>query len=167
MSSAYLGELRIFSFRFAPVGWAQCNGQILAIEPNAPLFSLIGTTYGGDGVTTFALPNLQGQVPAHTGSELVLGEVTGEQLHTLQLGEMASHTHVVNASGNPATSSAPVGNVLATATGDLYSAPGPATVDLAGPTVTSTGGGGAHENRQPFLTVNICIALQGVYPQPN
>jgi microcystin-dependent protein len=167
VSDPFIGELRTFSFGFAPSGWAFCDGQILSIDQNAALFSLLGTTYGGNGTSTFALPNLQGRVPAHTGSNLTLGEASGEEIHTLQLGEMASHTHVVNASGNPATSSAPTGNVLATATGDLYAAPGPATVSLASPTVTSTGGGQAHENRQPFLVLNICIAMVGIFPSRN
>ncbi len=169
MATPFIGELSIFSFGFAPKGWAMANGQLLPISQNTALFSLLGTTYGGDGVQTFALPNLQGRVPMHFGSGFVQGERAGEEAHTLLLSELPGHTHNVEGSTATATALSPTNNTLATTTDTPY-ATNPATstfVTLNPSTVPSTGGSQPHENRQPFLVVNVCIALSGIFPSRN
>jgi microcystin-dependent protein len=162
-----MGEIKIVSFPFAPKGWAMCNGQVLPISQNQALFSLLGTTYGGDGVTSFALPNLQGRAPVHAGSEIPLGGAGGEENHTLTINEMPAHSHqVFGATSGPAAGN-PAGNVWATltATQNPYgSAPNAAMLPAA---IHTAGGGQAHANLQPYLTVNYVIALQGVYPPRN
>ena len=169
MTSPFIGQLAIFSFGFAPTGWAMCNGQLLPINQNQALFSLLGTFYGGNGIQTFALPNLQGRVPMHFGSGFVQGERAGEEAHTLQVSEMPGHTHNVEGSTAGATSLSPTNNTLATTTDTPYATnPAPSTfVTLNPATVPSTGGGQPHENRQPFAVVNVCIALQGIFPSRN
>ena len=168
MATPYLSEIKIFSFNFAPRGWAFCNGQLLPINQNQALFSLLGTTYGGNGVTTFALPNLQGRVPLHVGSGFSLGQVGGEEAHTLLSTEMASHTHVMEGSSATASTTSPVGNVLASGAGVApYAASGGGNVGLNPGALTTVGGGQPHENRQPYLTLNVCIALQGIFPSRN
>jgi microcystin-dependent protein len=166
MSTPFLAELRIFSFGFPPKGWALCDGQLLPINQNQPLFSLLGTTYGGDGRVNFALPNLQSRVPMHMGSGHILGERGGEQAHTLSISELPTHTHSANATS--ATSNAspptPVGNILADSNPALaYNSP-TSLVAMNAATLANAGGSQAHLNMQPFLALNFCIALQGIFP---
>ncbi len=165
MSEPFLGEIKIVSFNFAPKGWALCNGQLLPISQNQALFSLLGTTYGGDGRTTFALPDLRGRVPFHFGNGHVQGEVGGEEAHTLNLQELPAHAHTPNGSSNGASAASPAGNVWASTAAGGYSASADTTLNPA--SVTSTGGGQAHQNMSPFLALNFCIALQGIFPSRN
>ena len=165
MAEPFLGEIRIMSFVFAPKGWALCNGQFLPINQNQALFSLLGTTFGGNGQTTFALPDNRGRTPIHVGSGHTLGERGGEQAHTLSISEIPTHTHAVRASSAAAATPVPTSSVLAPAN-NLYSASN-ALVALGASSVTSTGGSQAHLNMQPFLTLSFCIALQGIFPSPN
>ncbi len=165
MAEPFLSEIRIFSFGFAPRGWALCNGQLLPINQNQALFSLLGTTYGGNGQTNFALPNLQGRTPIHTGSGRFLGELGGEQAHTLTQSEMPTHAHALQASNSNAATNNPNGAVLANATA-VYHAP-TSLVPLNPTAVANAGGSQAHLNMQPFLTLNLCIALQGIFPSQN
>jgi len=165
MAEPFLGEIRLMSFSFAPNYWAQCNGQLLPINQNQALFSLLGTNFGGDGQTNFALPDLRGRTPIHVGSGYTLGQRSGEEAHTLSIAELPAHTHALRASPNKATTPTAAGNILAAAN-NLY---GPAEDLLAlDPTAsTSLGGAQAHLNMQPFLTLNFCIALAGIFPSSN
>lgn len=167
MPTPFIGELKVFPFGFAPKGWATCNGQLMAINQNQALFSLLGTTYGGDGRTTFALPNLQGRVPASVGGGMSLGQSGGEERHTLTSPEMAGHNHALAGTPANATTTVPTNNFLATASQNPYASSAAGDVALGSSALTATGGGGAHENRQPYLTLNICIALQGIFPSRN
>lgn len=171
MSEPFLAEIRIVGFNFAPRGWALCDGQILPINQNQSLYSLLGTTYGGDGRTTFALPDLRGRTPIHVGrsnggADHRLGQKSGEETHTLSLNEAPQHTHALQASAANASSNAPAGYVYAKSSFPLY-APPVNTVDMNSGAVANVGGGQAHENMQPFLAVNFCIALQGLFPSGN
>lgn len=169
MSEPYLSEIRLMSFDFAPSGWALCNGQILPISQNQALFSLLGTTYGGDGQTSFALPDLRGRAPAHVGSGLGLGQRAGEERHTLAMAELPQHAHQARASGAPATVGSIGGSgtdVAAVAGASIYGGATGAT-SLNPGSVSNAGGGQAHENMQPFTVLNFCIALQGIFPSPN
>jgi len=166
MAEPFLSEIRIFSFNFAPRGWAQCNGQLLPINQNQALFALLGTTYGGNGTTNFALPEMRGRVPMHVGGGLVLGQRGGEETHTLSVNETPSHTHQAKASANAPTVAPPTGNFWASNTGFTpYGSAADTTMATAA--VGNTGGSQAHENRSPYLTLNCCIALQGIFPSPN
>ena len=170
MSEPFLAEIRIVGFNFAPRGWAFCDGQILPINQNQSLYSLLGTTYGGDGRTTFALPDLRGRAPIHVGSSNgtnhPLGQNSGEEAHTLSAAEMPQHTHSIACSQMLGTADEPGGQFPARAADSIYGS-------LANPqamgsgTITNTGGSQAHENMQPFLTLNFCIALQGLFPSRN
>jgi microcystin-dependent protein len=151
MAEPFLGEIRAFSFGFVPKGWASCDGQILPINQNQAVFSILGTTYGGNGVTTFALPNLNGRTPVHTGSDVVLGESAGEESHTLTVAETPQHGVAVDAKS---TSRQPAG--LAAARGESFGV----AVGSSG----SVGGGQPHENRSPYSVVTLGIALQGIFP---
>ncbi|HVG39644.1 MAG TPA: tail fiber protein [Pyrinomonadaceae bacterium] len=168
MSEPFLSEIRIMSFGFAPKGWAMCNGQLLPINQNQPLFSLLGTTYGGDGRVNFALPDLRGRTPIHEGSGHNLGERGGEQAHTLTQAEMPTHAHVVNATSIPATTNTPGTSLLLaqSTSSQLYGAPSNLTA-MAPNAIANVGGSQAHLNMQPFLTLTFCIALQGIFPSPN
>jgi microcystin-dependent protein len=166
MAEPFLSEIRIMSFGFAPKGWAQCNGQLLPINQNQALFSLLGTTFGGDGRVNFALPDLRGRTPIHVGSGHTLGERGGEQAHTLSVSELPTHTHVLSASSNPGTINDPTGAVLAKSGQNAYAA-ALNLVAMNPGVVTATGGSQAHLNMQPFLTLTFCIALQGIFPSPN
>jgi len=165
MAEPFLSEIRIMSFVFAPKGWALCNGQLLPINQNQALFSLLGTTYGGDGRVNFGLPNLQGNVPIHMGSGFTLGEKGGEQSHTLSIAELATHIHTLNGTSTASSQPVPTGALLATsaATDPIYSGPS-SLVAMAAGTIGNTGGSQAHLNMQPFLTLSFCIALQGIFP---
>lgn len=157
-----MSEIRIVSFGFAPKGWAQCNGQLLPILQNQALFSLLGTTFGGNGQTNFALPDLRGRVPIHVGNSHVLGERAGEEAHTVTSSEMPQHVHVMSATSAPASQNAPLNAVLGSVNNG-YTAAANLTALAAG-SLTSVGGNQAHTNLQPYLTLNFCIALQGIFP---
>ncbi|GAB2881302.1 phage tail protein [Nocardioides pacificus] len=165
MAESFLGEIRMFSFVFAPQGWALCNGQLLPINQNQALFALLGTTFGGDGRVNFALPDLRGRSPMHVGGGHTLGERGGEQAHTVSLHELPTHSHAVTGRTDAATAATPVGNLPA-AGPNLYT-PGTGSTALVGSSVSDVGGSQAHENRQPFLTTSHCIALQGIFPSRN
>jgi microcystin-dependent protein len=162
----YLSEIKIFAFNFAPQGWAQCNGQFLPINQNQALFSLLGTTYGGNGQTTFALPDLRGRVPMHRSNTHTLGEVGGQFAHTLSLAEMPAHTHFVNASGNAPNIGTPLNNFFASNTGFTPYEPTPDAV-MAPQACTTVGGSQAHTNMAPYAVFVIGIALQGIFPSRN
>jgi microcystin-dependent protein len=168
MAEPFLSEIRIMSFVFAPKGWALCNGQLLPINQNQALFSLLGTTFGGDGRVNFALPDLRGRTPIHVGSGHTLGERGGEQAHTLSISELPEHVHVANATSVQATASTPATNLmLAQSTPqNLYGTPSNLQA-LSPATIASVGGSQAHLNMQPFLILSFCIALQGIFPSPN
>jgi microcystin-dependent protein len=166
MGTPFLGEVRIFAFGFAPRGWALCNGQFLPINQNQALFALLGTMYGGNGQTTFALPNLQGRIPVHVGPGFVQGQQAGETTHTLILSEMAQHTHPVMASSlAQADQPAPAGNLWANGGQPAY-APA-ANANMRADLVSSAGGNQPHNNMPPYLALNICMALQGIFPSMN
>lgn len=165
MSEPFLGEIRIMSFGFAPKGWALCNGQLLPINQNQALFSLLGTFYGGNGQTTFALPNLQSRTPIHFGSGYTQGQISGEENHTLLLNEMPQHIHPLNGTTANADVTAVTNNLLATAANIYTSAQN--LTPLQPGTVGMAGGSQPHTNMQPFLTLNFCIALQGIFPSRN
>jgi microcystin-dependent protein len=163
MSEPFLSEVKIVSFGFAPKGWTLCDGQLLPINQNQALFSLLGTTYGGDGRINFGLPNLQGRVATHMGSGLVLGQRAGEQNHTLAISEIPTHVHtwkVASANGNGPD---PTNTYLGSGS-PQYNAKGGNLVAMAPTQIGSTGGSQPHLNMQPFLTLNFIIALQGIFP---
>ncbi|MGP0049206.1 MAG: phage tail protein [Solirubrobacteraceae bacterium] len=167
MANPYLSELRIFTFAFAPKGWALCNGQLMPINQNQALFALLGTTYGGNGIQTFGLPNLQGRVPMHLSSTFPEGAIVGEATHTLLSNEMPQHTHPLQGTSTAASVADPAGGLMATAADQIYTDTPGLTVTLAPATITSTGGGQPHQNEQPYLVVNVCIALVGIFPSRN
>ena len=167
MAEPFLSEIRLMSFSFAPRGWASCDGQLLPINQNQALFSLLGTTFGGDGRVNFALPDFRSRTPLHVGGGHTLGERGGEQAHTLSQAELPQHTHAVAASSSASGGTAsPNGNYLGGAN-NAYHPPGATLTTLRPDTVTNAGGGQAHLNMQPYLTVSFCIALQGIFPSPN
>jgi microcystin-dependent protein len=181
MGTPFLSEIRIMAFDYPPKGWTLCNGQILPINQNQALFSLLGTTYGGNGQTTFGLPNLQGRVPLHFGDGIVLGQSAGQYSHTLTNQEMPAHTHMVNADGTTAatananTPTATV-SVLGQSAGkkkdgtplniNIYGTGAPGSLHNPA-TVSNFGGNQAHLNQQPYLTLSFCICLQGIFPSQN
>jgi len=161
----YLGEIRVFSFGNIPYGWAQCNGQLLSITENELLFQVLGATYGGDGVTTFALPDLQGRMPMHIGPGLSQGAHDGEETHQLTVAELPSHTHSPQGSMNFAATGNPVNAIWANQASAPYSTRTP-NVAMHPSAIGETGDNQPHENMSPFLVFNFCIALEGIMPTP-
>lgn len=178
MGEPFLGEIKLASFNFAPRGWALCNGQALPVAQNQALFSLLGTTYGGDGVTTFKLPDLRGRVPVHVGQGIPWGGVGGEAQHVLTIAEMPLHPHALSVDGTtPATSNSNVpnnGNALGASIShassgtdtqlNIYNSALASPAQVASQMVSNNGGSQAHENRQPFQVITACICLNGIYP---
>jgi microcystin-dependent protein len=165
VAEPFLSEIRLMSFVFAPKGWAPCNGQLLPINQNQALFSLLGTTFGGDGRVNFALPDLRARVPIHVGGSHVLGERGGEQAHTLSIAELPTHTHQLTGSASDADVVLPTDNVVGRSS-QVYGPP--AQLAALDPSTSGVvGGSQAHLNMQPFLTLSFCIALQGIFPSPN
>jgi len=171
MSEPFIGEIRMVGFNFAPRGWALCNGQLLSIASNNALFSLLGTIYGGDGRTTFALPNLQGRVPMHYGSGAglsprLIGEAAGQESVSLTEAQLPAHTHKARASSLKGNTNSPVGRVWSKDAGvqsATYTS-NAADADMAAGAIAPAGGGQPHSNMPPYLAVNFIIALQGIYP---
>jgi microcystin-dependent protein len=165
VAEPFLGEVRIMSFGYAPRGWALCNGQLMPINQNQALFSLLGTTFGGDGRVNFALPDLRGRTPIHVGGGYTLGARGGEQSHTLGIAEVPQHVHTLNASQSNANMPTPANAMFGTSN-NMYAGPANLTA-VNQQTVVNTGGSQAHLNMQPFMTLSLCIALQGIFPSPN
>jgi microcystin-dependent protein len=168
VAEPFLSEIRMMSFNFPPKGWAFCNGQLLPINQNQALFSLLGTTYGGDGRVNFGLPDLQGRTPMHMGNGHTLGERGGEQAHTLSISELPTHLHSLNGSTTQATTVTPdINTVLSGSTPQNVYAGAANLVAMASNAIANTGGSQAHLNMQPFLTINFSIALQVIFPSQN
>jgi microcystin-dependent protein len=165
MADPFMSEIRIMAFNFPPKGWALCNGQLLPINQNQALFSLLGTMYGGNGQTNFALPDLRGRVPMHVGgAHSSQGERAGEEFHTVSASEMPTHVHLAHGTNTVGTTPIPTANLLADSDAtQIYTGSGTA-VALHPSTISSVGGSQPHENRQPFLVLSYCIALQGIFP---
>lgn len=168
MGTPFIGEVKMISWNFAPKGWAFCDGQLMAINQNQALFTILGTKYGGDGRTTFALPDLRGRAPVHTGGPIgaVVGQKGGEEFDTLALSEMPTHPHVLNASSTPGNVNNPTNALLAANASPVYQPPG-SLVTTAQENITFVGSGQPHENRSPFLVLNFVVALVGIYPSQN
>ncbi len=169
MSEPFVGEIRMFAGNFAPRGWALCDGQLLAISQNDALFSLLGTIYGGDGRTTFGLPDLRGRIPIHAGtgpglSPRPLGQKGGAETETITLNQLPSHTHTIQFSTSPGTQSNPDGEFLGASPNVRVFVPIPPIVNMASTAISGVGGGGSHTNVMPFLCINFIIALFGIYP---
>jgi len=164
MAEPFLSEIRIMSFGFPPKGWALCDGQLLPINQNQALFSLLGTTYGGDGRVNFALPDLQGRVPIHMGAGHTEGERGGEQGHTLSISEIPTHTHVLNGTSTTGTLIIAAGNLPGNSPTQMYQAPTTNLTAMNAASIATVGGSQAHLNMQPFLVLNFSIALQGIFP---
>jgi microcystin-dependent protein len=173
MSQPYLGEIRMVGFNFAPTGWALCNGAILSIAQNTALFALLGTTYGGDGQTTFALPDLRGRIPIHQGqgsglTNRTIGESGGQETVALTLQQMPGHTHALLASPSPGTTTSPIGNTWASSPSlAAYADPAATNTAMSAQSLDLAGGGQSHENMAPFVAVNFVIALAGIFPSQN
>lgn len=161
MAEPFLGEIRLFSFGVIPRGWLPCQGQLLSVPQNQALFSLLGTKYGGDGSTTFGLPDLRGRVPLHLSPTYPLGQAAGEATHTLTVKEMPMHTHLVSASNEAATLVAPTGAVWARIDGAYSTVP---NVRMGPRAVSTAGASQAHDNMQPYTTISFCIATEGTFP---
>jgi len=165
MSSPFIGEIRMFAGNFAPVGWAFCNGALIPISENDALFNLIGTTYGGDGQSTFALPNLQSRVPVHVGPGFALGQSGGAETVTLTVSQIPAHSHVPQCNSQPGTAAGPAGDVWAVANPSvtIYSNVAP-TLTMDPAAVMSAGGSQPHDNMIPFLVINFILSLFGIFP---
>ena len=167
MGNPYIGEIRIFSFNFAPKGWAQCNGQLLPINQNQALFSILGTTYGGNGQTNFAIPDMRGRLPIYQGAGFLEGQRGGEEFHTLTQQEMPQHVHGGQVQTLNATTATPTTNLLAGVPSFAYRKNLSNLTTLTPAAVGNTGGSQPHENRSPYLVLNFCMALQGIFPSRN
>ena len=172
MSNPFLGEIRMAGFNFAPRGWAFCAGQLLPISQNDALYALVGTTYGGDGVNTFGMPDLRGRLPINQGqgpglSNYVIGQMSGTESVTLTAGQIPIHSHVINAASGGARSANPAGNLLGSGEADIYTHDNANGVLMSPSTIAPSGGSQPHENMQPYLCVNFIIALEGVFPSRN
>jgi len=165
MSEPFIAEVKIISWNFPPKGWALCNGQLLPINQNQALFSILGTTYGGDGRVNFALPNLQGRMPVHVGNGISLGELAGETAHTLNTSEMPAHNHIPNGTNNTATDPSPANNLWPKDANNPFNPT--ANTSMSPACITAKGGSQAHENMSPYLVLNFIIALQGIFPSRN
>ena len=171
MGQPFIGECRLVGFNFPPSGWLMCQGQLISIAENSTLYQLIGTTYGGDGVQTFGMPNLQGRVPIHMGSNagvsFAIGQLGGVEAVLPSSGQMPTHNHPLVASGANGNSNSPQNNVLAGNATQVYYGPNPAPIRAMNPAaITFTGGNAAHNNLQPYLTMTWVISLFGIYPTP-
>lgn len=166
MGQPYVGEIRMFAGNFAPVGWQFCDGSLLAIAENETLFNLIGTTYGGDGQNTFAVPDLRGRIPIHYGNGVPLAQMGGSEEVTLTIAQIPSHNHPWLASSAASTAKTPGGNVPATAQGDLYTGSF-SPVAMSPQSLGSAGGSQGHSNMQPYLCLNFIISLYGIFPSPS
>jgi microcystin-dependent protein len=171
MSEPFVGEIRLVGFNFPPNGWALCNGQLLSIAQSTVLFDLIGTTYGGDGQSTFALPDLQGRIPIHQGAGFTIGQVAGEETVTLTLGQIPSHAHAARATSDSGAATSPANAVWAQTPQLAYHEPvlasDPSSVAMAADSVQLVGSSQPHDNLMPFLTLNFVISLFGVFPTQN
>jgi len=165
VSEPFLAEIKVVAFDFPPRGWALCNGQLLPINQNQALFSILGTTYGGDGRVTFALPDLRSRTPIHVHPSFPLGTAAGEETHILTVGELPGHTHAAAASSNPATTPDPAGGVWADPGQPAYA--GTADTTMASAATGPIGGSQPHDNMSPYLVLNFIIALVGIFPSPN
>jgi microcystin-dependent protein len=166
MSEPFLSEIKVVSFNFPPKGWALCNGQFMPINQNQALFALLGTTYGGNGQTTFALPNLRGRVPTHMGNGHALGEAAGSTSVTVNIQQLPTHTHFVQASNTLGDTPVPTNSALAQTPAKIYGPPASLTT-LNPVNVSNVGGSQAHNNMMPYLVLNFIIALQGIFPSQN
>jgi len=168
MSQPFIGEVKIISWNFAPKGWAFCNGQLLPINQNQALFSILGTSYGGNGQTNFALPDMRGRAPIHTGGSIdaILGQSSGEEFHTLTISEMPAHNHLINASTTAGNVNNPSGNLLGANASPIYQPPG-SLVAMAQENIGFVANNQPHENRSPFLVLNYIVALVGIFPSRN
>ncbi len=167
MSEGFLGEIRLFGFNFPPRSWAQCDGQILPINQNQSLYSILSTVYGGDGRTTFALPDLRGRAPIHPDSSIPTGGRGGEEQAWLNPAQIPDHEHSMNASSDAATSNVPTGQVLAASSGGNLYGPVQNLVAMSANCLANAGGGQGHDNMQPYLALNFCICISGIYPSRN
>ena len=165
MAQPYVGEIRMFAGNFAPAGWMFCDGQLLPISQNTALFSLLGTTYGGNGQTNFALPDLRARMPIHVGSGFTQGEAGGETAHTLTIQELPQHFHTASAATADADAPVALGNMIGAFNNGYRAAASLQAITAS--TVTNVGGSQPHENMSPYLTISFCIALQGIFPSPN
>jgi len=167
MSTPFLGEIKIIAWNYAPKSWAFCNGQQLPINQNQALFSLLGTMYGGNGQTTFALPDFRGKIPVHVGDGFTQGQTGGQYAHTVTQSEMPAHNHFMQVSNNTSSTQNPsTGVILGKSVANSFGGLSPAVTMNAG-SITNTGGSQPHENKQPFLVLNFIIALQGIFPSRN
>lgn len=163
----FVAEIRVFPFNFAPRGWALCNGQLLSIQQNQALYSLLGVTYGGDGLNTFALPNLQGKVAIHRSATIPYGSVGGESQHTLTVNEMPVHTHLALGNAELSTFSRPTDNTWGATNAPLNIYQNSPDAQMSSAAIAASGGSQPHSNMQPYTVLNYCIALQGIFPTRN